>query len=150
MTERELNNFTNALGDDHVAIRALDVATLPTQPVGIARYVRLPDRPDAAEIAIAVIDSHQGLGLGSLLIGALALHAVEHGINFFVALVHVDNEKMLLVFHELGAQIESHDGFEEELTVPLHHDPANYPNTLTGDCLSPLERCHCLSNDGER
>lgn len=140
LSDRDLDLFTTSHGDDHVAMGALEIDAEPAQPVGIARYVRLSDRRDAAEIAVTVVDDYQGLGLGCILIGALARHAASDGITHFVALVHEDNRKMLHLFKELDAQVESDAGGEVELRIPLHRDPAAYPNTKTGDAFRDVYR----------
>jgi GNAT superfamily N-acetyltransferase len=43
-----------------------------TAGLGIARYVRHVSRPDAAEVAVTVIDDWQGRGLGTLLLEAVS------------------------------------------------------------------------------
>ncbi|MCV2892070.1 GNAT family N-acetyltransferase [Lentibacter sp. XHP0401] len=140
LSDRDLDFFTTSHGDDHVAIGALDIDAEPPQPVGIARYIRLSDRRDAAEIAVTVVDDYQGLGLGCILIGALACHAASDGIMHFVALVHEDNRKMRHLFDELDAQVESDLGGEVEMRIPLHCDPAAYPDTKTGDAFRDVYR----------
>lgn len=149
LSERDLDYFTNTHGDDHVAIGALDIGFTPPKPVGIARYVRLRDRRDAAEIAITVIDSHQGLGLGSVLIGTLAHHAATHGVTSFVALVHEDNEKMLHLFKELGGREESDLDGEVEMVIPLHRNPAAYPKTKTGNAMREAYQFAARDSGGE-
>lgn len=140
LTEDELNRFTAAESDGHAAFGALDIDAAPPRPAGIARYVCLPGRRDAAEIAITVVDSYQGQGLGSLLIGALACHAVAHGIASIVALVHEANAEMLHLFRQMGGrEVAASDG-EVELVIPLHRDPANYPPTKTGDAMRQAAR----------
>src|ERR1700755_3517601 len=61
----ELRYLTEVDGRDHVAL----VAEYPCYPVrrliAVARFVRLEDTPDAAEIAVTVADDWQGRGLGS-------------------------------------------------------------------------------------
>src|SRR5436305_11356838 len=57
-------------GRDHVAL----VATPPHDPqqiVAVARFVRVPDDPQAAEFALVVGDGMQHEGVGSLLLARL-------------------------------------------------------------------------------
>lgn len=140
LTGRDLDYFTTTHGDDHVAFGALDLVPVPPIPVGIARYVHLPDRRDTAEIAVTVVDDHQGLGLGCILIGALAWHAASHGVTHFVALVHQDNRKMLHLLNELGARVESGPAEDVRLSIPLHRDPVGYPDMKTGDAVRDVYR----------
>jgi CRP-like cAMP-binding protein len=59
--------------------------------VGVGRYVRDREEPDAAEAAVTVADHFQGVGLGSLLAEALRVAALEHGIRRFTAMVLREN-----------------------------------------------------------
>jgi acetyltransferase len=70
--------------------------------VGVARFVRLPDRPEAAEAAVVVVDDWQGYGLGKALSRLLAERAVELGVERFEALLLVDNEPMMALLESLG------------------------------------------------
>jgi len=56
----ELRYFTDVDHHDHEALGALNHAD--GRGVGIARYVRDADDPQAAEIAVTVIDDWQGRG----------------------------------------------------------------------------------------
>ncbi|MFM7063647.1 MAG: cyclic nucleotide-binding domain-containing protein, partial [Actinomycetes bacterium] len=75
-----LDHFAWGVTTDHGAV---GVAT--------ARYVRLRDDPTVAELAFGIADEFQGLGLGTLLLGALAWAAAEAGIKHFTAEVLSDN-----------------------------------------------------------
>ena len=46
-----------------------------TAGLGVARYVRDVNRPDAAEVALTVIDGWQGRGLGTLLLEVISARA---------------------------------------------------------------------------
>jgi RimJ/RimL family protein N-acetyltransferase len=54
---------------DHEALGALDHPA--GRGVGIARYIRDTDDPQAAEIAVTIIDDRQGQGLGTELVAQL-------------------------------------------------------------------------------
>jgi GNAT superfamily N-acetyltransferase len=73
--------------------------------LGIARFIRDPDNPEVAEVAIAVIDDWQRRGLGSELLTRLFERAREEGIRHFTALVADDNEGIAGLLHSLGVQI---------------------------------------------
>jgi RimJ/RimL family protein N-acetyltransferase len=87
-TSAELRYLTEIDGVDHIALVATDGDDL----VAVARCVRLPDRPDTAEMAIVVGDPYQGRGLGRALATALADAAVAAGIRHFAATMLADNE----------------------------------------------------------
>jgi GNAT superfamily N-acetyltransferase len=64
--------------------------------------VRLEDRPEVAELGVAVIDDWQGQGVGSLLLQRLTAVARENGIQRLSALILEENEPMLSLFRDLG------------------------------------------------
>ncbi len=59
--------------------------------VADARFVRDRDDPVSAEVALTVADGYQGRGIGTLLLGALAVAARVDGIKRFHARVLSDN-----------------------------------------------------------
>ena len=71
-------------GRDHVALVAQDGHGAT---IAIARFVRLRDRPQAADIAAEVLDARQSQGIGSDLIVRLARRAAAVGVCRFTATV---------------------------------------------------------------
>ena len=59
-----------------------------------------------AEVAFAVADRLQGMGLGTLLLAHLAQVASEHGITVFWAEVMPENHRMIEVFRDSGFPVE--------------------------------------------
>jgi len=102
----ELRYLTEVDGHNHVAL----VAEHPRDPVrrliGVARYVRLPERPETAEAAIVVADDWQGRGLGSLLAEQLAARARGAGVRRFTATMASDN----VPAHRLMRRLSRHLG----------------------------------------
>jgi GNAT superfamily N-acetyltransferase len=92
LSAAELRYLTEVDGHRHEALSAIDPAT--GQAIAIGRFVRNPERPDSAEVAITVADGWQRRGLGRLLLERLADRAREEGITSFTALVSHDNRKM--------------------------------------------------------
>ena len=74
--------------------------------IGIARYIRDPQRPETAEAAVTVIDSFQGHGIGTVLLEILTFAALDHGISTFVGQVLRDNARMLSVLRHAHAHFE--------------------------------------------
>jgi CRP-like cAMP-binding protein len=89
-----VNHFAWLVLDEHVQ----------TEGWATARYVRLRDTPDCAELAFAVRDAHQGRGLGSLLLGAIGAAASVGGIREFTASLLSDNAPMRAVFTKANAK----------------------------------------------
>jgi RimJ/RimL family protein N-acetyltransferase len=100
LTEAELRYLTEVDHHDHEALVAVDPDT--DEGVGVARFVRSPEEPQTAELAVAVADDWQGRGVGSLLTAELAKRAREEGITCFTALALAENDAMLGLLHELG------------------------------------------------
>jgi GNAT superfamily N-acetyltransferase len=73
LSPAELGYFTDVDHHDHEALGALDHAD--GRGVGIARYIRDTADPQAAEIAVTVIDDWQGRGLGTELVAQLSERA---------------------------------------------------------------------------
>jgi predicted GNAT family acetyltransferase len=66
--------------------------------VGHATYVKLDKT--RAEVAVEIADHLHGRGLGTILVGRLAIIAKQNGITHFVAEVLCENRAMLDVFRE--------------------------------------------------
>ena len=86
---------------NHEALIALDEQR--NEGVGVARYMRDPARPDAAEVAVTVVDDWQGRGLGTLLLEGITMRAREEGVDTFTALMLVENGQMMDLLQRLGA-----------------------------------------------
>lgn len=78
-------------GADHVAFVATAAAEDSEPIVAVARYVRVPDDPQAAEFAIVVGDDLQGQGLARALMDRLASAAARRGVRRFRATMLADN-----------------------------------------------------------
>ena len=100
----ELQYLTEVNGRDHVAL----VAEYPGDParrlIAVARFVRLADDPEAADVAITVADDWQGRGLGSQLTALLAAEARRLGIRRFTATMAADN----VAAHRLMGKLTDH------------------------------------------
>lgn len=92
LTDRELRYLTEVDGIDHFAIGAIR-KHLVSKPegVGSARFVRLSDRPDAAEPAVTVLDSFHGKGLGAIMLQRLIEAAWERDVRWFCTELLADN-----------------------------------------------------------
>jgi GNAT superfamily N-acetyltransferase len=100
LSTSELTYLTDVDHVDHEAIAALDAAT--GEGVGVARYIRLPDRPEVAEAAVTVVDEWQGRGVGRLLLDRLVARAEANGIERFRASMLVSNRVMRHLLEQIG------------------------------------------------
>jgi RimJ/RimL family protein N-acetyltransferase len=103
LSPSELRYFTEVDHHDHEAIGAL--SRLDGRGVGIARYIRSADDPQAAEIAITVIDEWQRRGLGTELLTRLSDRARQAGIRRFTALVDAENRAVIVLLRKMGAEL---------------------------------------------
>jgi RimJ/RimL family protein N-acetyltransferase len=103
LSPAELHYFTDVDHHHHEALGALDHAD--GRGVGIARYIRDADDPQAAEIAVTIIDDWQGRGLGTELVVRLSERARSEGIRRFTALVGADNPAMAGLLRNVRADL---------------------------------------------
>ncbi len=91
--------------------------------VGHAMYVEIA--PRRAEMALAIADTYQGRGLGTILLGQLAEAAVAAGVETFEAVVRPENHRMLQMLRESGfpVHVRSEPGeVHADLPTTLTHD----------------------------
>ena len=114
LSTAELRYLTEVDGTDHVALVAV-MAHDPRFIVGVARYVRWPDRPDDAEVAVVIGDPWHGQGLGRHMGLVLADIARRNGIRRFTASLLSDNHAAHALFSRITRHLhyEHHDGIEE-------------------------------------
>jgi GNAT superfamily N-acetyltransferase len=90
---------------DHFAYGAFAIAQPKPTLIGVARYIRMADEPQSAEVAIAVIDEYHRRGLGKQLLCALACAAIENGIGRFLGNSLWENRPILELLRQAKAQI---------------------------------------------
>jgi RimJ/RimL family protein N-acetyltransferase len=117
LSPAELRFLTEVDHHDHEAIGALSPAD--GRGVGIARYIRDPGDPAAAEIAVTIADDWQGRGLGTELLAQLSDRARQAGICRFTATVSADNVAMKGLLWKLGAKLagRGHGTLEYEVML---------------------------------
>lgn len=136
----QLDFLTRVDHHDHEAVVALD-PTAPDQPgLGVARYVRDTDEPSIAEAAVTVADEHQGRGVGTLLLGALAARARAAGIAAFRSYVLDGNTMMLRVFDDLGATRRRDAGGPWRVDLDLPELERDVPDSPVGRAFLRIAR----------
>lgn len=99
------------------------IAEFADELIGLASYHRRAGE-DAAEVAFVIADAHQGRGLGTLLLEALAEHARAHGVARFRADTLMGNRAMLRVFVDAGFAVEREaDGGVVHVRFPIEETP---------------------------
>lgn len=121
-TAAELRYLTEFDGYNHLAIGASEITPdgQEGEGIGVARFVRLPDEPEVAEPAVAVIDARQGLGLGKILMARLVEAALERGIRRFRSEFLATNRPMRELLKEVSSTARFRgDGPVVEVECPL-------------------------------
>jgi RimJ/RimL family protein N-acetyltransferase len=99
-SEREIEFFLNVDFISHVALAAILAEGGRQMIVGGARYI--VSQPGRAEVAFAIDDPHQKLGVATHLITHLIEIGRAAGLEAFVAEVLPENVPMLKVFERCG------------------------------------------------
>ncbi|HEY3771427.1 MAG TPA: GNAT family N-acetyltransferase [Solirubrobacteraceae bacterium] len=126
LTSADVRYLVDIDGRSHVAL----VATLPEADgapiVGVARFIRIPDEPEVAEVAIVVDDALQHRGVGTELLARLAEQAVARGVRRFRATMLADNVAVHRLFESLsdGPVDRRRQGEISEMEFPLPALPA--------------------------
>ena len=110
---REVRYLTEVDHRTHEALVAIDPSS--GEGLGVARFIRSPIDRRAAEVAVAVVDSWQGRGLGTALLAGLSARAREECVERFTASVLANNSPMLELLRGLGDTevIDREDGVVE-------------------------------------
>ena len=95
-----LEPLTGVDGHRHVAW----LASSEGRPVGIARYVL--EGAGVAEVAMEVVDDHQGLGIGSALVDAVTTVAAARGVRRVRASLTPDNEASRRLVTRIGVRLQ--------------------------------------------
>jgi GNAT superfamily N-acetyltransferase len=107
LSDAELSRLTDLDFDTHVGLFAARRREGREEVLGVARYVVIRgSSPRRAEMAVAVSDACQGLGVGTVLLDHLARIAVSRGIQAFEADVLGANNRMLRMIRRSGLPLD--------------------------------------------
>ena len=99
LTPTMVKALTAVDGTDHVAW----LASVAGAPAGIARFVRTA--PDTAEVALEVVDAHQGRGLGAVLLDSVTTVAAATGVRRVEATVGTTNHASRRLVAAIGVRL---------------------------------------------
>ena len=105
LTEGDLRYLTETDGHDHVALAAVLCRDLEAI-VGVGRFVRDPEHPDTAEVAVVIGDPWQGQGLGRHIGEALADVAGWVGVRRFTATMLPENVAAHRLLEHISQRLE--------------------------------------------
>lgn len=109
LTEKELKYFTEIDFKNHVAIVATIVRKGKEEIIGVGRYIK-PDikgKEGIAEVAFAVDDEFQSLGVGTVLFEIIVTTAQKNGFTKLEADVLLNNKNMLNIFKHSGLELKT-------------------------------------------
>jgi acetyltransferase len=113
LTDEQARQFASVDYQSRMAF----VATIPEDGVeriiGSARYGLVDDPAEGlAESAIVIADDFQGQGLGTIMLDRLIRYARTHGVQAFLATIHVSNARILRFIQRSGLP------FDREILEP--------------------------------
>jgi GNAT superfamily N-acetyltransferase len=111
LSEAELTHLTDLDFINHVGLVATFSEELEQPLIGVGRYIMSEHDPECAEVGFAILDAHQGKGIGSALLHHLAIIGIAAGIKEFDADVLVSNYQM--------SEVLEHSGFKLKCTEQL-------------------------------
>jgi GNAT superfamily N-acetyltransferase len=138
LTDEQLRYATEVDHRDHVAWLVLDVDHPDVPAIALGQYARLETNPRVAEASITVIDRYQARGLGTMLLAILAEVAITNGIEVFRNYVLADNDAMLELFDQLGAERQPITSEVQEVDLRLPRQLADLPDTPAGRAIRAL------------
>jgi len=120
LPDRLIRYLTDIDHVDHMAWGAVDLSQPDPPGVGIARYIRNSGESPEAEVAITVVDSFQGRGIGTLLYAALNYSAAANGIRHFTFYVMFENSAFIRRLKSYGGRITGRDHDVAHIRLPVH------------------------------
>lgn len=126
LTDEMLDHLVDEVDQiDHVALAlfVLDEDNVG-EPAGVARMIRYPDRPSAADLAVTVIDKWQGRGVATALLGEL-MRVRPKGVTRIITTVARDNPASLAMLRRLGTTSVTPAGINRlDVVVDLREEAA--------------------------
>jgi len=120
LTEAQLRYLTDIDHDQHEALAAGVEGPNGLTGIALARYVRLEDEPEVAEVAVTVDDDYQSQGVGSAVFDELSQLAYRRGVRWFRGWILPDNAQAIEFFTSRGAASRFRDGLIViELPLPF-------------------------------
>ncbi|NVM53209.1 MAG: GNAT family N-acetyltransferase [Candidatus Helarchaeota archaeon] len=110
MSREEVKQYTNIDYENNFALGAViesgdEDGKIREKGIGVARFIRDPNDPTAAEMAVVVIDEWQGKGCGTQLLLNLIRIAKQKGIQWITGTTLTQNHKIFNVLKKSGYKI---------------------------------------------
>ncbi len=108
LTAHELTALTAIDHVRHEAIAAIDQRD--GSIVGVGRYAHVGDQPGAADLAVAVADAWQGMGIGTALSRRIVQRARANGFTLLTASTLWENRPARALLQRFGARPSAQHG----------------------------------------
>lgn len=121
LSDKMLDHLVDEVdGIDHVALVLLILTEDGTElPLGLARIIRYPNDPTAADVAVTVADDWQGRGVATALLEVL-MRQRPKGVERIVTVINADNAASLAMLRRLGdVQVSQPEAGTEDVVVEL-------------------------------
>jgi GNAT superfamily N-acetyltransferase len=136
--------LADKLADVDHEVHGCWVARLGDEPVGTGRYIRTAGDPAVAEIALEVVDAHQGHGLGRLLLAVVGAAAADAGVTSLLWLMDEANRPVRRLAAPLGGRFTLEHGVLEGTTALP--DVAPLDAAAIARCARIARRCAAVSD----
>ncbi len=90
-------------GHDHIGWGAILLDGDSNPPIAAAHAIRSDDEPGVGELAVAVLDDYQGLGLARMVIAAMLADCCDEGLETLDMHVLAENRPAIALAMALGA-----------------------------------------------
>jgi RimJ/RimL family protein N-acetyltransferase len=121
LTETMLDHLVDEVDEvDHVALVLLVLTPDGTElPLGLARIIRYPHDPTAADVAVTVVDDWHGRGVATALLQVLMRHRPQ-GVERIKTVVSAGNVASLAMLRRLGeAEVGEPEAGVQRVVVEL-------------------------------
>ena len=97
-------------GHDHIGWGAILLDGQDYPPIAAAHAIRLDDKPGTGELAVAVLDDYQGLGIARMLVAAVLADCAEENLCRLEMQVLGENRAAATLLLDLGAEVVGMQG----------------------------------------
>lgn len=97
-------------GHDHIGWGAILLDGQEYPPIAAAHAVRIEDKPGTGELAVAVLDEYQGLGIARMLIATVLADCAQEDLARLEMQVLGENRAAIGLLLVLGAEVAQSEG----------------------------------------
>lgn len=130
LTPEMLARLTDVDHWHHAGWAAFDISGREAVGVAVGRYCTYEDAPTRADIALTVVDTHHGRGIGRVLMRLLGYTARRNDIRTFDCVTFNSNRAMKNLFLGIGGHVRLVEDGVVEMSAPVPHLPWSLTHDL--------------------